>query len=96
MQAAIDQRRADEAVGLTSEATRAALGKPVALEFRDASLKSVFEVLSRSSGLNFVFDKDVRGDLKVTIFVRNSPLEDILRLILGTNQLENASSTTTA
>lgn len=88
LQTAIDQRRADESGGVASDATRAALSKPVALEFRDASLKSVFEVLSRSSGLNFVFDKDVRGDLKVTIFVRNSPLEDILRLILGTNQLE--------
>jgi general secretion pathway protein D len=88
LQTAIDQRRAEEYGGGASDATRAALSKPVALEFRDASLKSVFEVLSRSSGLNFVFDKDVRGDLKVTIFVRNSPLEDILRLILGTNQLE--------
>jgi general secretion pathway protein D len=60
----------------------------VALEFRDTTLKSLFEVLSRSSGLNFVFDKDVKGDTKVTFFVRNSPLEDILRLILATNQLE--------
>lgn len=88
LQAAIDRQRAEESGGAASETTRAALSKPVALEFRDAPLKSVFEVLARSSGLNFVFDKDVRGDLKVTIFVRNSPLEDILRLILGTNQLE--------
>lgn len=88
LQGEIDAQRDQEANGKSTPGTKAALAKPVALEFRDASLKSVFEVLSRSSGLNFVFDKDVRGDLKVTLFVRNSPLEDILRLILSTNQLE--------
>lgn len=65
-----------------------AFGKPVTLEFRDAPLKTVFEVLSRSSGVNFVFDRDVKGDTKVTIFVRNTALEEVIRLILTTNQLE--------
>jgi len=87
LQGAIDSRRDAEENAPASQAVRAALAKPVVLEFRDASLKSVFEVLSRSSGLNFVFDKDVKGDAKVTLFVRNSPLEDILQLILSTNQL---------
>jgi general secretion pathway protein D len=62
--------------------------KPITLEFRDANLKSVFEVISRTSGVNFVFDKDVRPDLKVTIFVRNSSIDDVMKLILATNQLE--------
>ncbi|KAB2910119.1 MAG: general secretion pathway protein GspD, partial [Dechloromonas sp.] len=87
LQLAVDARREAEENPPASQAIRAALAKPVVLEFRDASLKSVFEVLSRSSGLNFVFDKDVKGDTKVTLFVRNSPLEDILQLILSTNQL---------
>lgn len=86
LQQLIDQQR-DQEQQAGTPAVKAALAKPVALEFRDASLKSVFEVLSRSSGLNFVFDKDVKGDTKVTFFVRSSPLEDIVRLILGTNQL---------
>lgn len=88
LQQQIDQQRDSEEHQATNPAVKAALAKPVALEFRDASLKSVFEVLSRSSGLNFVFDKDVKGDTKVTFFVRNSPLEDILKIILSTNQLE--------
>ena len=62
--------------------------KPITLEFRDAPLKTVFEVISRNSGLNFVFDKDVRSDTKVTIFVRNTSIDDVVRLILATNQLE--------
>lgn len=88
LQQRIDEQREKEMNPLVNPAVKAALAKPVVLEFRDATLKSVFEVLSRSSGLNFVFDKDVKGDTKVTFFVRNSPLEDILRLILTTNQLE--------
>ena len=88
LQQQIDTQREKEMNPAANPAVKAALAKPVVLEFRDATLKSVFEVLSRSSGLNFVFDKDVKGDTKVTFFVRNSPLEDILRLILSTNQLE--------
>lgn len=88
LQTEIDRQRDSENNGRSTPESRAALAKPVTLEFRDASLKSVFEVLSRASGLNFVFDKDIKGDIKVTLFVRNSPLEDILRLILTTNQLD--------
>jgi len=87
LQKQIDQQREKEQNPMSNPAVKAALAKPVVMEFRDATLKSVFEVMSRSSGLNFVFDKDVKGDSKVTIFVRNSPLEDILQLILSTNQL---------
>ena len=62
--------------------------KPVTLEFRDALLKSVFEVLSRTSGINFVFDRDVRADLRTTIYVRDTSLEDAVNFLLVTNQLE--------
>lgn len=88
LQQQIDQQREKEQNPSANPAVKAALAKPVALEFRDATLKSIFEVLSRSSGLNFVFDKDVKGDTKVTFFVRNSPLEDVIKVILSTNQLE--------
>jgi general secretion pathway protein D len=46
----------------------AAFRKPITIEFRDTPLKTVFEVISRTAGLNFVFDKDVRTDQKTTIF----------------------------
>jgi general secretion pathway protein D len=38
---------------------RTRLDRPVTLEFRDANLKTIFEVLSQVAGLNFIFDKDV-------------------------------------
>jgi general secretion pathway protein D len=34
-----------------------ALAKPITLEFRDAPIRSVFEVIARSAGVNFVFDR---------------------------------------
>ena len=36
--------------------------RPVTLQFRDAPTKMVFEALARQTGLNFVFDKDVKSD----------------------------------
>jgi general secretion pathway protein D len=66
----------------------AALKKPITLEFRDAPLRSVFEIISKQTGLNFVFDKDVPPDAKATVFVRNTTLDDVMRFILVTNQLE--------
>ena len=62
--------------------------KPITLEFRDTQLRTVFEMLSRTSGINFVFDRDVKQDTKVTIYVRNSNLEDIMKLVFTTNQLD--------
>jgi general secretion pathway protein D len=67
---------------------KAALARPISIEFRDAPLRSIFEVLSHGYGINFVFDRDVRPDLRTTIFVRNGNLDEVIRLVLVTNQLE--------
>ena len=62
--------------------------KPITIEFKDTPLKTVFEVISRTSGLNFLFDKDVRTDQKTSIFLKNSTIEAAVNLTLLTNQLE--------
>ncbi len=85
MRAITDQQAAQE---IEPPQLRAAMQKPVTLEFRDAPLRSVFEVISRTSGINFVFDRDVRADLRTTIFVRNTNLDDVIKLLLLTNQLD--------
>lgn len=64
-----------------------AFSKPLSMEFKDTELKSVFEIMSRTAGINFVFDKDVRQEVKVSVFVRDNTVEDILRLLMMTNQL---------
>ncbi len=61
--------------------------KPVTLEFREASLRTVFEALARAADINFVFDKDVRSDAKVTLFLRGTSVDEAMRVILSTQQL---------
>ncbi|MCB1935262.1 MAG: general secretion pathway protein GspD [Nitrosomonas sp.] len=73
-----------ESVDLTLET---AFKKPLSMEFKDTELKSVFEIMSRTAGVNFVFDKDVRQEIKISVFVRDNTVEDILKLLLMTNQL---------
>jgi general secretion pathway protein D len=70
--------------------------KPINLEFRDASIKFVFDALSRTTGINFIFDRDVKTDQRTTVFLRQTSLDDAIGVILSTGQLEkkvlNASS----
>lgn len=61
--------------------------RPISLDFRDASLRTVLDVVSRHSGINFVLDRDVRADVRVTVLLRQAKVEDALDLITGSNQL---------
>lgn len=63
----------------------------VHMEFRDASVRMVFEVLSRSSGLDFVLDKDISPDLRTTLYLRNAYVDEVLDLVLRTSQLRRKS-----
>jgi len=78
------QTRPDPSDGALSQAFRT----PISIEFRDVPLKQAFEVLSKTSGLNFVFDKDVKTDARTSIFLKNSTVEAALYFLLLTNQLE--------
>ncbi|TLS17587.1 MAG: general secretion pathway protein GspD [Betaproteobacteria bacterium] len=62
--------------------------KPISLEFRDAPVPQVLEALARTANINFVLDKDVRPDLRATLFLRRTYLEDAVNLLLATNRLE--------
>ena len=63
--------------------------KPVTLEFRDAPLRVVFEALSDAAGINFVFDRDVRPDAKVTLFVRKTSVDEVIKLLTATQKIES-------
>jgi general secretion pathway protein D len=69
-------------------AMSAAFQKRLTLEFREAPLRSVFESISRSAGVNFVFDRDVKADTKITIFLRDVTLDEALRVVMATQQLD--------
>jgi general secretion pathway protein D len=61
--------------------------RPISLDFRDASLRTVLDAVTRNSGVNFVLDKDLRADSRVTIFLHGASVEDAIDLIVSTNQL---------
>lgn len=85
------QRQIDEGearLRLAEPVLKAKYAKPVTLQFRDANLKMVFEALSRTTGINVLLDRDVRPDLKTSIFVTDVSVEDTIDLILMQNQLE--------
>lgn len=85
----LDLQRQQELAAKREElaTTHLAETRPVSLDFRDANLRMVLEVLTRNSGINFIVDKDVRQDLQTTVFLRQTRLEDALALITATNQL---------
>ena len=85
LQQRIAERSAEPAL---PAAMTAAFQKRLSLEFRDAPLRSVFESVSRTSGVNFVFDKEVRADSKISIFLRDVTLDEALRVILSSQQLD--------
>jgi len=72
----------------TSAQLAAALKDTITIELRDAPVRTVFELLSKKSGLNFVYDRDVPPDLRVTVFVKDTTIEEVIRFVLVTSQLE--------
>lgn len=86
------KRQIDEKAGRSAEVLpptlKAGLRKPVTLDFRDANLKAVFDALSRTTGINFVFDREVKPDIKVTLSVANLSIDDVVGVLTVTNQLE--------
>ena len=58
------------------------------LQFRESPLGMVFEALSRTSGINFVLDKDVKSDAKTNIFVKDMLIESALDMVLTQHGLE--------
>jgi general secretion pathway protein D len=86
LQRQIDEQRVK--AGLAGPVLRSRLTKPVSVQFRDSNLRQVFDGLSRSTGINFIFDREVKSDLRTTIFARDVSVEDVVDLILLPNQLE--------
>jgi general secretion pathway protein D len=84
-------RKADERTIKAERETAklsAELKKPITLEFRDAPLRQVFDLIQQRTGLNFIYDRDVPRDARATINVRNTSIEEVIRFVLVTNQLD--------
>lgn len=63
------------------------LRKPVSMVFRDATLKMVFDALASSTGINVVFDRDLKQDTRVTVMLRDVAFDEALAQITSSNGL---------
>lgn len=77
------QRRAETRAAQVSLAET----RPISLDFRDAGLRTVLDVVTRNSGISFVLDKDIRTDVRVTVYLRSVRVEDAIDLIVTSHQL---------
>jgi general secretion pathway protein D len=85
------QRLIDEKLAkpvMVSAELKPPVTKPLSLELRDVTVRNVFEMLQRSTGVVFVFDRDLRTDQRTSIALRNATVEEAIRFALITNQLE--------
>lgn len=69
----------DEALTLASD-------KLITLNFKNTNIKDVFEFLSKLSGINILFDEEVKSQ-PVTIFVKDVSFQYSMNLLLSTNKL---------
>lgn len=60
--------------------------KPITLKFKDTRIKDVFNILTRLSGINFIFDETVK-DQNISIFLENATFHQALDVITGMNKL---------
>ncbi|WP_354681694.1 secretin N-terminal domain-containing protein [Cupriavidus plantarum] len=63
------------------------LSQPITVQFRDQPLISIFELVSNITGLNFTFDREVVATAPTTIYATNTPVRQVLTLVLQANQL---------
>lgn len=80
--------RADEAKRSMHPQLSASLRKQVSLNFKSQQIATIFESISRVSGVNFVFDGDVDVNRTASIFAEKTTTESAINLLLKTNQLE--------
>lgn len=80
----LQSRKAAEA---TTSRINPKLLEEVTLELSDVSVQELLQILSQTSGINFVLDKDVPPDLRTTIYSRKTTVLSTLDLILNLNQL---------
>ncbi|MGH8688429.1 MAG: secretin N-terminal domain-containing protein [Burkholderiales bacterium] len=87
LQRLIEEKAAPPA--LATLQLKSAVDKPISLELRNVSLRTVFEVLSRATGLNFLFDKELNTEQTTSVVVRDEKVEAVIRQVLVSNQLED-------
>jgi general secretion pathway protein D len=64
--------------------------RPISLKFKKTPILNVFELLSKLTGVNFIFDKDVK-ETKTSLFMTDVKFDRFLSVLLRTNALKAKS-----
>ncbi|HYA88996.1 MAG TPA: secretin N-terminal domain-containing protein [Nitrospirota bacterium] len=83
---ALDKLQKQETEIEPEDALTLASDKLITLNFKNTNIKDVFEFLSKLSGINILFDEEVKAQ-PVTIFVKDVSFQYALNLLLSTNKL---------
>jgi general secretion pathway protein D len=60
--------------------------EPITLSFKDANVKEVFGILSQLSGINFIFDEEIRSQ-SVSVLLEKATFAQAMQLIMQMNGL---------
>jgi len=85
-QAAIEAELMAETEAPGAEGPKRYTGEKIALDFFETDIKNVFRILREISGKNFAIDRDVSGQVTLTLD-KPAPWDQVLDLILKMNQL---------
>jgi general secretion pathway protein D len=83
---ALDKLQKKKAETEPDDALTLASDKPITLNFKNTNIKEVFELLAKLSGINIMFDEEVKAQ-PITVFVKDVSFQYALNLLLSTNKL---------
>lgn len=61
--------------------------KTISLELKNTPIKNAFEYISKAGNLNFSYDQELSEAIRVNLFLRDTPIEDAIDVILTSHQL---------
>jgi general secretion pathway protein D len=64
-----------------------ASNEPITLSFKDANIKEVFGILSELSGINFIFDEEIRSQ-SISVLLEKASFAQAMELIMQMNGLD--------
>lgn len=85
--AELTQPQSTDSTGKTIGSSRGYTGRKVTLEFADADVRKIFQLLAEVSGKNFVLGDDVTGNISLKLV--NVPWDQALDIILDTKDLDS-------
>ena len=85
MEAAAAGQTGDAEEAVEEEKAKVYTGQKISLDFKDADVRNVLRLIADVSGLNIIVSDNVKG--KLTIKLDNVPWDEVLDIILETNNL---------